>query len=171
MRSLRIAACAAFASSYVAAADEPAEHGVLTTADGPMGRYARLRAEMPPELQEELANPLTTIISMNFPRETVSTVGAAASYLLARTGYALYDGAGADHTRLMAFPLPENQRRLEYLTVEQALTALGGEAYAPVVDHVDRTIAFELRTDAQRPRMVAGTPHKVSVVTLDLEGD
>lgn len=110
------------------------------------GRYVRVKAAMSRDAQAQIANPMTTIVSLTFPRETVVTVGDAVVHLLKRSGYGVDAELGGDaHARLMAFDLPESQRRLDYVTVEQALALLGGWSYAPSIDHIHRTVAYGLK--------------------------
>jgi len=137
------------------------------TGDIVVGRYARATAGLSSDLSQEMANPMRTVVSLTFPKETVATVGDAAQYLLTRSGYDLNaDVGGEHHVRLMGFPLPESQRRLDYLTVEQALAMLGGQSYAPEIDHVHRTVAFGLKisVDAHLGAQIAGAASDVTTL-------
>lgn len=108
------------------------------------GRYTRVLA-VPERHQIE---PLQTIVSVEFPRQEIVTVGDAAAYLLRRTGYSMLSPAPkkrADHARVLAFSLPEVQRRFDGVTITAALEALAGAAYRPVINHASRTVHFEAR--------------------------
>ena len=113
-----------------------------------VGRYIRVTTE--PSASQ--LNPLETVVTVKFPRGQVDTVGAAASYLLSRSGYEL---AGAevtsnpDHQKVLHFPLPDVQRQFQLVTVMAALDALGGPPYQPQVNHVDRTVTYQLRNAYQ----------------------
>lgn len=114
------------------------------------GRYTRVTAVAP----VAQADPLATVVSIEFPRREVRTVGEAARYLVARTGYAVVaDGelgstASEPHSRVTGFALPDVHRRFDDVTVISALQALGGAAYVPVVDHAGRTVSFAYRDQA-----------------------
>ena len=121
------------------------------------GRYTRVTAAAP----VGQADPLATVVSIEFPRREVRTVGDAARYLVARTGYAVVaDGElgsmdAEPHQRLTGFALPDVHRRFDDVTVFSALQALGGAAYVPVVDHAGRTVSFAYR-DRATARAVPG---------------
>ena len=109
-----------------------------------VGRYIRVTTE--PTASQ--LNPLETVVTVKFPRGQIDTVGAAASYLLSRSGYAL---AGAvvtsnpEHQKVLHFPLPDVQRQFQLVTVLAALDALGGPPYQPHINHVDRIVTYQLR--------------------------
>lgn len=111
-----------------------------------LGRYVRVTT-VPTASQ---LNSLETVISINFPKGQVDTIGAAASYLLIRSGYQLADVEAASnprHEQLLNFPLPDVQRDFELVTVMSVLDALGGPSYEPRVDHVERTVTYRLRDE------------------------
>lgn len=114
----------------------------------PAGRYVRVTSE--PALAQR--NPLQAIISVSFPREQVTTLGEAATYLLERSGYTMADVAApkvdAAYGKLLRFTLPEVQREFRSVSLWAALEALAGPSYMPTVNHVDRTVAFRLRPNS-----------------------
>lgn len=109
-----------------------------------VGRYVRV-ATAPTASQ---LNPLETVVTVNFPKGQVDTIGGAARYLLSRSGYQLADVApdsNPRHEQLLRFPLPDVQREFQLITVMAALKALGGPSYEPRIDHVERTVTYHLR--------------------------
>ena len=110
------------------------------------GRYLRVVPEPTPEQQR----PMETVVSLAFPRDEVTTIGEATNYLLRRTGYTVPDldeDEHAVHAKVANFPLPEVHRDFDGVTVIAILEALAGVAYAPVVNHAERTVLFDLRDD------------------------
>ena len=115
------------------------------------GRYVRVIADTTPEQQR----PMETIVSLTFPRDEVRTIGDATHYLLRRTGYSIPevdDNEYTAHAKVASFPLPEVHREFDGVTVIAILEALAGVAYAPVVDHAERTVLFDLRESNAQER-------------------
>lgn len=112
-----------------------------------VGRYVRVTTG----LSDSQVNPLQTVVTINFPRGSVDTIGAAAEYLLQRSGYVLMSAEAANphHVKLVGFPLPEVQREFELVTVMSALDALGGPSYEPDVNHEERIVSYKLRENEQ----------------------
>ena len=137
-RSLSLALLAAMASLAPA--------GAFAQDQVSLSRYTSVT----PTPQPEQMDPLKTVVSVEFPRGTVRTVGDAAALLLQRTGYRLGQGGGASagHARLTGFPLPEVHRRFEVVAVERILAALAAPSYEPRIDHVNRRVSFALAGDA-----------------------
>lgn len=112
-----------------------------------VGRYQLVDTSLP----NEKRSPLSTVVSLSFPKN-VTTVGDAAGYLLRRTGYALApvtnEKRAAAHERLTAFNLPEVHRSFDDVTVLDILIALAGEGYQPVINHEIRQIQFALREES-----------------------
>lgn len=98
----------------------------------------------------DAGNPLNVVATVSFPRAQVQTVGEAITHLLARTGYSLVPTAGlSDPARqLLAMPLPESHRRLGPYRVADMLRTLLGDSWALSVDHVGRTVAFQVQAAA-----------------------
>ena len=120
--------------------------------DVAIGRYARVKPQLDEQETDAIRNPLQTVVSVHFPRQEVETVGDAIEYLLLRSGYRLCDDTVTEaQQRLTNFPLPEAQRRFDFVTVRRGLELLGGQSYSPNVDHVLRTISYELN---QNPSVI-----------------
>ena len=135
-----------FASILPELAIPAAAQGVVIAEDEvAIGRYARVKPQLDERQTEAIRNPLQTVVSVHFPRQEVETVGDAIEYLLLRSGYRLREDSVTEaQQRLTSFPLPEAQRRIEFVTVRRGLELLGGQSYAPNVDHILRTISYEL---------------------------
>ncbi|WP_305845460.1 hypothetical protein [Photobacterium leiognathi] len=96
-------------------------------------------------------DPLQTVATINFPQQ-VSTVGQALNYLLLRTGYTLAPKSEMkDHSlRLLQMPLPLVQRKLDLITVNNAIQTLIGQGYSYTVNYIDRTILINCPADAPK---------------------
>ena len=131
------------------------------------GRYVRVTTA--PTASQ--LNPLETVVTITFPKGQVDTIGAAARYLLSRSGYQLAEaqaGANSRHEQLLNFPLPDVQREFQLVTVMAALDALGGPSYEPHVDHVERTVTYHLRDEELNAQAQAETTKAAeSVVAAD----
>lgn len=88
-------------------------------------------------------DPLLAIIEVRLPRN-LTTVEDAADYLLKRSGYCLMEPAAAEVRHLLRLPIPDVHRHLGPMTLREALLALGGQAYALVVDEVYREVGFKV---------------------------
>jgi type IV pili sensor histidine kinase/response regulator len=107
-----------------------------------VGRYTTQGTVPPPEL----VNPLAVYAQLNFPRQTVQTVGQALDYALMRTGYRLVDPTALSEQarRFLGLPLPESQRQLGPFPVDAILTTLLGTAWHLLQDPITRQVWFEL---------------------------
>jgi len=107
-----------------------------------VGRYWVV-APVPTEAQRD---PLRAIVRIAFP-QSVTRIGEALDYLLARSGWRFAGGASADPTLpgLLAMPLPESQRRLGPVSLLDAVNVLCGSSYDSVVDPVHRLVSCELK--------------------------
>jgi conjugative transfer region protein (TIGR03748 family) len=107
-----------------------------------VGRYTTQGTVPPPEL----VNPLAVYAQLNFPRQTVQTVGQALDYTLMRTGYRLVDSTALSEQarRFLGLPLPESQRQLGPFPVEAILTTLLGTSWRLLQDPITRQVWFEL---------------------------
>ena len=107
------------------------------------GRYARVVNA--PEAHQ--INPLKVTVQTRIPSD-IKTVGEAVKFLLYRSGYQLADDAvlTKQAKQLLSFSLPESQRTLGPLTLDQCLMLLGGEGYRLVVDPVNRKVAYVVET-------------------------
>ncbi len=94
----------------------------------------------------EQADPLYVTVNVKFSRN-IKTVGGAIKYVIARSGYHISSGnLSSKGTRLlMNLPLPHVQRRLEPMTLRQALRVLIGEAYRIKVNPISRSISFGVK--------------------------
>jgi conjugative transfer region protein (TIGR03748 family) len=88
-------------------------------------------------------DPLLTIIEVRLPH-SLTSIEEAADYLLRRSGYCLMEPDSAEVRHLLRLPLPDVHRHLGPMTLREALLALGGKAYALVVDEVYREIGFKI---------------------------
>lgn len=91
----------------------------------------------------EQSNPLLTVVSFSFP-PAVQTVGQAITYTLEQTGYTIVDASDLPEQAkiMMSLPLPNIQRRFQYVSVKNALAALAGDAFMLLVDPIRRQISF-----------------------------
>jgi conjugative transfer region protein (TIGR03748 family) len=121
---------AAHAQSQSPAAGDAVQLGRYTTAD--------------PTPAASVANPLSVIATVSFPRGYVQTVGDAVRHLLARTGYQLVEEAQLDDSAraLLRLPLPESHRQLGPYRVDAMLQALLGDAWRVQVDALTRSVRF-----------------------------
>ncbi|KQP14761.1 hypothetical protein [Pseudorhodoferax sp. Leaf267] len=104
-----------------------------------LGRYTTA-ASRPPA---DLGRPLDVVVSLSFPRSTVSTVGDALQHTLLRSGYRL---SQADMDKLainfLALPLPESQRQVGPYAVHAVLGLLVGPVWTWHSDDQRRTVWF-----------------------------
>lgn len=101
------------------------------------GRYTAVPAT--PTLPQR--EPLQVMITVTIPNE-LQTVGQAAHYLLKRSGYRLDNSLDPKVIQLFFNPLPDVQRHLGPMTLEDALTVLVTPAFVPVADSIRRTINY-----------------------------
>lgn len=92
--------------------------------------------------------PLATVIKVQLPRE-LKTIQQAIEYLLAPTGYSLADVSNSDPYIDVLYKslIPEAQRDIGFLSIEDALRMLAGEPWELVEDPVSRLISFEMRAN------------------------
>ena len=110
------------AALLCAAVSLPAGAGALQ-----VGRYTSVDAT--PELR--VTDPLEAVVTLNFPRSAVRTVGDALAYFLPRAGYRLTQASLDNPTlaELLVQVLPESQRSLGPCTVRSAVQTLVGRAF------------------------------------------
>jgi len=113
-------------------------------------------------------DPLETVVQVSLPRDKVSTVGDAITYLLLRTGYRLAPPDSADrYTRaVLAMPLPEVHRHLGPYTVRTALSILVGKPYLLSVDAIQRLVAYRVEAAVASGAAVVGDSAERSVHPL-----
>lgn len=146
MRSqIVIALCwaAVGAGTLVEAADAEQTPDVVQT-----GRYVTV----PLGVSGHAADPMSTVVDIVFPAETVNSVGEALSYLLARTGWRWGDGLSSDPRleSMLLLPLPESQRAIGPDSVLNIVGTLCGEPWVTVIDPVHRLVSCELRREYER---------------------
>lgn len=104
-----------------------------------LSRYTSTAADPP----AELAEPLQVVVSLSYPRGTVSTVGDAIRHTLARSGYRLsMDAAAPDAATFLQLPLPESQRQIGPYRVQSVLDVLLGSAWQWHSDPRSRAVWF-----------------------------
>lgn len=116
-----------------------------------LGRYTSAQAQPP----EDLAEPLAVVVSMTFPRSTVTTVGDALRHALMRSGYRLAMEQPGVAAEFLALPLPESQRQVGAYRLMAVLETLTGPAWEWHSDRYRRTVWF---TQPAPPEPVAATP-------------
>lgn len=106
---------------------------------------ARYSIALPKPSQAQL-EPLATVVQVRLPRN-LKTVRQAFEYLLAPTGYAL---ATSEHSDpyigiLYSALIPETQRDIGFLRIDDALAMLAGSPWELIEDPVSRLVSFEMR--------------------------
>ncbi len=116
---------------------------LVPVAPGDLVQLSRYTTVAPEPLDNE-DDPLATIVSIQFPRREVRTVGDAIRYLLLRTGYAFSESEQQDPAvvGVLLRPLPESQRQLGTYKVEAMLKVLMGKSFVLHVDPLHRTISY-----------------------------
>jgi conjugative transfer region protein (TIGR03748 family) len=92
-------------------------------------------------------NPLLTVQQIHFPQH-VMTVGDALRYWVQYSGFKLASDTQLPDVLkiLMQQPLPQVDRNLGPLTIQDGLTVLvGQEEFTLVQNHLSRTVNFKLR--------------------------
>ena len=104
-----------------------------------LSRYVKINVDS--ELQQR--NPLKTIASIRYPN-SIQTVGQAITYSLDRSGYAMLNSKGLSKSVriLLSRPLPQIHRQFQFVTLENILKTLAGNAFSLLVDPVSREINF-----------------------------
>lgn len=105
-----------------------------------VGRYELANTE-PSKAQRF---PLVEVRSEIIP-PSVRLTGEAVDYLLLRTGYmqARYEVRSAQDVTLMSKPLAMTNRELVNLPIIEMLSIIAGLGYKPIVDPINRLVAFE----------------------------
>ena len=99
-------------------------------------------------------NPLLTVQQVHFPRQ-VATVGEALTYWIQYSGYKIADESHlpAALRTLMKQPLPQVDRNLGPLTIQDGLTVLAGqEVFTLVPNPLTRTVTFRLKPNYRSAR-------------------
>ncbi|MAV30920.1 MAG: hypothetical protein CL866_08975 [Cycloclasticus sp.] len=102
----------------------------------------------PEDAQTDL---LKSIIDIQVP-EQITTVGGALDYLLRPYGFQLDVSHEVDEQPevdeqylLLVLTLPEPHRKLESMTLMDALITLGGKSFRPLINPVKRSVRYQLR--------------------------
>lgn len=92
-------------------------------------------------------NPLLTVQQIHFPKQVV-TVGDAVMYWIRYSGFKLASDSQQPSAlkTIMAQPLPQVDRNLGPLTIQDGLTVLlGQEVFTLVQSPLSRTVTFKLK--------------------------
>ena len=92
-------------------------------------------------------NPLLTVQRIHFPK-TVVTVGEAMAYWIQYSGFKLENATALPQAlkTLMAAPLPQVDRTLGPLTIQDGLTVLVGQSVFTLLQNpLTRTVNFKLK--------------------------
>lgn len=103
----------------------------------PIGRYLTVANQA----TAAQIDPLTQIIQVRFP-SSVKTVSDAMGYLLRFSGYHLIMSDQTDEFTKLA--LPQSDRSLGPITLQDSLLTLAGEPFGLYIDPVHRLLAFRL---------------------------
>ena len=132
--------------SIAQAVDLPAGRVV---GDGEMqvGRYTTTVAAS----AKVAAQPLDVYVQLNYPRQTVHTVGDAIRHTLLRTGWRLVDTQALEPqaARLLTLPLPESQRAVGPYRARTVLEVLTGSSWTWHEDPVQRLVWFTVKSTGQ----------------------
>ena len=140
LKIVGIIAFGAYASASIAqSVGDTYQNGLLVR----IGQYST-QASTPAQPEIE---PLEVFVLLNYPKQTVFTVGDAINYTLTRSGWRLIDPAQMqpEAARFLSLPLPESQRQLGTYRVRDVLETLaGGATWKWQFDYVTRTLWFQL---------------------------
>lgn len=144
LKIVGIIAFGAYASASIAqSVGDTYQNGSLVR----IGQYST-QASTPAQTEIE---PLDVFVLLNYPKQTVFTVGDAINYTLTRSGWRLVDPAQMqpEAARFLSLPLPESQRQLGTYRVRDVLETLaGGATWKWQFDYVTRTLWFQLSNPA-----------------------
>jgi conjugative transfer region protein (TIGR03748 family) len=106
-----------------------------------IGRYL----DVPNSPLSSQANLLNQTFQVRFPT-SVKTIGDAMRYLLRFSGYSLVaeNSLMPETKHLLNLPLPQTDRMLGPLTLQQGLLTLAGQPFGLLIDPVHRLISFRL---------------------------
>lgn len=104
-----------------------------------LNRYTKINTNA----SSAISNPLKTVMTIKFP-PPVKTVGQAMDYALENSGYKLSpkQHMSKESKVLMLLPLPQSQRHLKFMSMENILKVLAGDAFSLLVDPVSRDVNF-----------------------------
>ena len=102
----------------------------------------------------EEINPLLVVTQINFPSD-IKTVSDAIEHSLQRSGYQIdWQQSAEAYDIFSVLEMPIVHRKLNLMTLKDAIATLAGEAWQLLVDSVNRKLVIQLR--AQMPWQVAG---------------
>ncbi len=109
-----------------------------------LSRFVKINVDA----EMEQRQPLKTIVSIKFP-PTIKTVGQAMSYALERSGYSMLNSKGLSESAriLLSRPLPKIHQEFKYVSLENILKTLAGEAFNLLVDPITRQVNFVTHLD------------------------
>jgi len=104
-----------------------------------LSRYTKINLNT----DQQQRNPLKTIVSIKFP-ENIETVGQAMVYAMERSGYEIPNSKGLTEPAriLLSRQLPQIHRSFEFVTLENLLKTLAGEAFSLLIDPISRQVNF-----------------------------
>ena len=115
--------------------------------DGQMqvGRYTTTVAAPP----DAAARPLDVYVQLNYPRQTVQTVGDAIQHTLLRTGWRLVEPSALapQAANLLNLPLPESQRVVGPYRARTVLEVLTGPTWQWHEDPIQRLVWFTVKSE------------------------
>lgn len=119
----------------------------VSDSDARVGRYAVVHLGADPAQADLLA----VVVRVTFA-PSITTVGEALDHLLARSGFALapLDTSDPNLPVLLTRPLPQVQRRMGPIRLQDALEVLAGPAWVLVIDPVNRLVSYELAPEYRR---------------------
>ena len=135
IKSMLVAvACTICMSAFAAEATYPVPAG-----QSQVGRYLTVSNAKPTN------TGLAQIVQVKMP-DSVQNIGEAITYALQGTGYQLlsYDDSDAQIQNLLSLPLPNQDRNLNPMSLEDLLSTLSGSEYQIIVDQVNKLITFKL---------------------------
>ena len=115
-------------------------------------------------------NILQSVIRVTIP-DDITTVGTALQYLLDPYGYQLDDQIEATEVSdlyvLLTRSLPAPHRSFDAVTLQDALSVLGGGSFDVVINPVLRTISYDLKPDQKE---YVSDSDREAAISLWLEG-
>ena len=121
-----------------------------TVDDGQQMQLARYTTTLA-KPSDEVADSLAVFIQINYPRQTVRSVGDAVRYTLERTGWRMVDTSALtpEAARFLTFTLPESQRSLGPYRARDVLQVLLGNTWVWHEDRVQRVVWFTVIAPVQ----------------------
>ncbi len=104
-----------------------------------IGRYLTISNAKPLDMG------LSQVVQVKIPNN-IQTIGDALSMVLRGTGYQLlaYEDSDRQIQSLYSLPLPDEDRDLNPMALQDLLSSISGDEYQIIVDPVNRLISFRL---------------------------